>query len=569
VPPAAAQSIESADYPRVGETVGNLLIIESIASGGMAHVFKAQHRHLEVFRAVKILKPGSRPENLSRFFTEAKLAASLQHPNIVHIYNVDMWKGVLPYIEMELVNGRSVQQIIATQGKLPPAVALAITRIVCDALHFAGEQDITVYGKQYRGLVHRDIKPANILIDKQGVVKLVDFGIALPEGKSLHTTVPGMLGTFPYASPEQIEAHPLDARTDIYSLGCVLYELLSGKKAFGQSTLTELIHRKQHGKYSPLYSMVADIPESVIELVDRCLQVNRQRRFEGPAQLREALDTVLRTLSNESAYALVQSYICQGSTKQIPHIPTPKRNIFKSSFAPYVLSAAALFITMGVLVWGASRFLDKKQSPPTTMVSSPAIASPPPAQTTQLPTAQPSSTGTDGGAVVAAKDNNAPPTLERQGLAAFSRGNYLNARDLLQKARSQGLSKRAALRLFECYVQTNQLDQAAQWADSAAIDDGWFHLLAARTWIARREYERADKALIQASATPTILSEPLPKQISLLTARLRDRQYLIKPNSINRQQAFTAWQHFQGNYCTQSNSKLCTEASERVKQLAD
>ncbi|MDO5577238.1 MAG: serine/threonine-protein kinase, partial [Fibrobacter sp.] len=219
----AEESAENNDQLlKPGDRLEHCRITELIAAGGMANVYKVWHEKLEVVRAVKILKPGFSEETKSRLETEAKISANLRHVNIVEIYGLQYWNGI-PYIEMEYVDGSSLKDLLDSNVRFPIDLAISITHFVCKALQFAHNQDMTLYGKIYDGLVHRDIKPANILISSKGVVKLADFGIARPSEVSMHTVGSKVMGTFAYLSPEQFNSEPLDLRSDIYSLGTVLY----------------------------------------------------------------------------------------------------------------------------------------------------------------------------------------------------------------------------------------------------------------------------------------------------------------------------------------------------------
>ena len=150
-----------------------------LGTGGMARVYKIWNEELEVHRAVKILLPNSRKELIKRFETEVKITAKLHHPNIIEIYSVGKWNG-LPYIEMEIVDGMTLETLISRYGKLPPEVCCGIGIQVADALTYAHNQEFFLYGKTYKGVIHRDLKPANIMITNNGVLKLMDFGIGRP-----------------------------------------------------------------------------------------------------------------------------------------------------------------------------------------------------------------------------------------------------------------------------------------------------------------------------------------------------------------------------------------------------
>ena len=177
--------------------LGSGIIVGLLGTGGMARVYKIWNEKLEVPRAVKILIPTQQKDLKNRFETEVKITAKLHHPNIVEIYSVGEWNG-LPFLEMELIEGDSIETIIARYGKLPFSVCCAIAIFVARALVYAHGQEFLLYGKNYHGVIHRDLKPANVMISKNGEVKLMDFGIARPTEASLHTVEGNIVGTMQY-----------------------------------------------------------------------------------------------------------------------------------------------------------------------------------------------------------------------------------------------------------------------------------------------------------------------------------------------------------------------------------
>ena len=211
---------------------------QATGSGGMATVYKAVQKSLDRPVAIKELKKAYHADDqiVRRFERESKVAASLQHENIVHIY--DYWKKPAYCIVMEYVDGANLADVIEKIGALPIDVGIMIAIQVCHALDYA----------HMRGLIHRDIKPSNIMIKRNGEVKLMDFGIA--QSRNLESlTMPGtLIGTPAYMSPEQVLGQPLDARSDIFSFGIVLYEMLTGVKPFtddeGRSVSAKILKDK-------------------------------------------------------------------------------------------------------------------------------------------------------------------------------------------------------------------------------------------------------------------------------------------------------------------------------------
>jgi len=349
--------------PSVGDKLGANIVQGLIGEGGSASVFKVWHEELEVVRAIKILKQSHKADSRERFFTEAKILADIRHPNIIEIFNIGYMEGEFPYpyLELEFVDGISIKHLIAKLGKLPLAAALSIAYFVCQALHYAHVKDYTLYGKIYRGLIHRDVKPENILISVEGIVKLMDFGIARPSEVSLHTVGSKIMGTLVYLSPEQLNGGSLDHRSDIFSLGAVLYEMITGSRAFPQKTLTELVHKKTSGQYRPLNSHNMVFPDRLVRIIEKSLSLSPNDRYASAAEMGYDIYGVLREISDLSPYdAIVR---CMNDPSSIPQwSPAPAQRPTGrlavngggvKNLLPWIITAAAA----GVAVTGTLALL--------------------------------------------------------------------------------------------------------------------------------------------------------------------------------------------------------------------
>lgn len=288
--------------------LGSGTIVGLLGTGGMAKVYKIWDEKLEVFRAVKILLPTQQADLKNRFETEAKITAKLHHPNIVEIYSVGEW-NTLPYLEMEFIDGVSLESLIAKNGKLPNVVCSAIAILIARALEYAHSQEFLIYGKTYQGVIHRDLKPANIMIPKIGDVRLMDFGIARPTEASLHTVEGNIVGTMQYLSPEQMDGVDIDARTDIYSFGAILYEMLTGTKTFPQDTITNLMKKKIMNEYRKFSDFGFSVSPHLARIAQKCLQIDRTDRFKDMPDLLEDLESAHRSLSDEIPAKILKRYL--------------------------------------------------------------------------------------------------------------------------------------------------------------------------------------------------------------------------------------------------------------------
>jgi serine/threonine protein kinase len=280
----------------IGKTLGHYKITERIGAGGMGVVYKARDLHLDRFVALKVLPPEkvSDPDRKRRFVQEAKAASALNHPNIVHVYDIDQSDGT-DYIAMEYVDGKTLDQRMGRHG-------LGLS----DALKYAVQIADALTKAHSAAIVHRDLKPTNIMVNEDGVVKVLDFGLAKlteqvqgdetastatidSEGRPI-TEEGVIVGTVAYMSPEQAEGKKVDARSDIFSLGSVLYEMVTGQKAFQgtikMSTLSAILHQEP----KPVSGVTQAIPADFEKLINRCLRKDPAKRLQHMDDVKLALD---------------------------------------------------------------------------------------------------------------------------------------------------------------------------------------------------------------------------------------------------------------------------------------
>ncbi len=249
-------------------------IIDKVGTGGMADVYKAKDHRLNRYVAIKVLKPEySTDKNfVSKFRGEAQSAAGLSHPNIVNVYDVGEDNG-LYYIVMELVEGITLKRFIERKGHLEVRETVGIAIQIALGMEAAHAKHI----------IHRDIKPQNIIISREGKVKVTDFGIA--KAATSNTVTQNAIGSVHYLSPEQARGGYSDERSDIYSLGITIYEMLTGKVPFaGDNTVSVALLHIQ-GEAEPVRELNPDVPESLEKIVEKCMQKKQERRYQNASEL--------------------------------------------------------------------------------------------------------------------------------------------------------------------------------------------------------------------------------------------------------------------------------------------
>ena len=313
--------------------VGSLEVLGLVGTGGMGVVLRAFDPALRRHVAVKTLNArlaGSRRAR-RRFLREARSAAAINHPNIVTIHAVEVQNDT-PYLVMELVDGRSLRELIH-EAPLDPADVLRIGLQVAHGLAAA----------HAHGVIHRDVKPANIMLEAgSDRVKITDFGLALAAiDNSNMTSADQQVGTPAYMSPEQVEGRPVDPRSDLFSLGCVLYAALTGASPFRGSTTIEVLRKVVDMPHVPPRDVRPDAPIGLCEIIDRLLEKNPDRRYATADEAAEALRKRLMQFSQDSMEA--QRLQAEAAA---PPAPPSRRKL-----APLLISGAALALLLFLGVW--------------------------------------------------------------------------------------------------------------------------------------------------------------------------------------------------------------------------
>ncbi|HEX3802449.1 MAG TPA: protein kinase [Solirubrobacteraceae bacterium] len=441
---------------------GRYELCEVIGRGGMGTVYCAVDLLLRRSVAVKLLPEavgGQDPTSVARFEREARAAARLSHPAVVAVYDTGADEATR-YIVMELISGRSLEAIVRDEGPLEPGRAAGIAARVADALAAA----------HAAGIVHRDIKPANVMVAQDGSVKVLDFGIARAMGGTTLTQTASVLGTAVYMSPEQALGQAADERSDIYSLGCVLYTLLAGHPPFTGDNAAAILHQHANVTAPRLRDETRRVSPELEALVMWMLAKTPDCRPQTAAQVRDGLtNQSTRPSTTPTAVTPTARQLSTAATLQLRAARPRRRRLLVAGALVGVVAAAVAVIALALggsssHPTGASRFTTTKKHPRVTITTTTAAAPTKPPITTARRPPKPRTVAQTAGALTAlSTDDVQSRAIDQQAAQQMGNGlaNVLNSYDM-------GNTANAEQQLTNLSQQVAMLEQQGHITSGAA-----------------------------------------------------------------------------------------------------
>ncbi len=561
--------------------VGNYRIIAEIGGGAMGVVYRAFDVDLEMERAIKILRPG-KPEQLRRKFeAEGKITARLDHPNIVRVYGGGVFQN-LPFIQMELVNGKSLRLLLDALTRVHPIIALSIVSVIADALDYASTKSFSIWGSSSETLVHRDLKPENILFSRTGGLKVADFGLAKTGDEKDFTG----WGTVEYMSPEQHDNKTVDCRSDIFSLGIILYEMLCGARPFPGNP-DDASSAKHEGKYDSVLESNPSAPEMAVALVRECLEPKIENRIQTYKEVKEFANNVLKTLTDQSAAEIVNQFSAD-PVKYRPNIDVDKFRIKKK----FPVKLIAIIFPLLVLLLTGSWFLTKNKlekheaialkdtiavvnSPVLRTDSLPAITDikPPRTETTaslsvvQQPKLKPAKPFQ----IIPEKVQHiAESSILFKAITAHENGKYSDVINLIQESGFKNLPSAtrdsAVILLTDSYYMTHSIKDVIGISKHYDVNDARYYWVIARAFKVMQNNQKAMLYIDKAAVAPTRIGEVSREDILYERADIYLNNFNTLQDSASKKDMLDAYNQFIKESCGRNETEKCLKAKQLLKK---
>lgn len=566
--------------------LGSGIISGILGQGGAAVLYEIKNKDLGFQRAVKLLRPNHNQESLERFLKEFKVCAQLSHPNIPVVHTVGQWHGI-PYIEMEKITGFSLLEMITKFAPLPVGLVTAVGISICKALDYIHHCRYEIDKKDFRGFLHLDLKPSNIMLSDSGVLKIMDFGMATPlfeAKKGLHPD--SSIGSSQYIAPEILFGKSVpDARSDLFSLGCILFELATGTRVFSGSNINEIMGVRRNHSIPSIKKIDKTIPESLIKLIEKCLTLEKDDRPDNALSVRNQLEKIHKTQTSISADDVISLYIKKRKLNDPFNLPPPSNHTTASIlYVSGIISAICVGFLAFSMFWKQDDF---KQIRISTVKSIQSLSSlsktekPVPVTNDQLFNIK---TNTETKVSTGSENQLFPSDMHdfyasqlnptQAALLDTLRSKWLNRqfdelREFITKL-PKDLSLNKEVLLYKLRSMGRNGEELGTVLNAHVINDGEYYFHKARFLSGKQDYNGALDCLNKAESIPSefIDKNILGTEVQLYRARNLTALFRDNPTSNNLNNAMTAWQKLLTIVKDRPNSIQAREALREKDNLA-
>ncbi len=528
--------------------LGSGVITGVLGEGGSAVIYEIKNNQLGLQRAVKLLKPQYTRDTYNRFLREFRISIQLSHPNLAVVHTIGQWNK-LPFIEMEKVTGFTLSEIVSQFGPLPTGLVTAIGIILCKSLEYLHTCTYEIDKKRHKGLLHLDLKPSNVLLSDSGVLKIMDFGLSTPSEDVQDGDYPKAgIGSPQYIAPELLlgEALP-DVRSDIYSLGCILYELLSGVKTFPGPEEDAVLQLRQTNTFVSLKKLTRTIPAELLKLIEECLSLRKDGRPLNIETIRRDLETIHQSVTRLTPENTIQLYVTQRRANAPFTLPRPVHSLQ----AGLRVAGILLLISGVVLVSGyyalttykgdKAAAVTVKAEPETVEASEPSTPTPtPPKQVGH--TRNNSDAGNEETEFYAPAIDNTQSALMDSVRLAWSSRKFDVMIALIERLPPE-LAQSKEVRLYQLRALGRGGEELGKLLDQTEVPDGEYYFHKARYLFGNKKYKETLANLDKAVSLPCEFLDKriLGREVQLYKSRSLTAIFRANPTSENLKAALDSW----------------------------
>jgi len=517
--------------------IGSGITTGILGEGGSSVIYEITNKQLGLQRAVKLLKPKYTRDTYNRFLREFRIHIQLNHPNLAVVHTIGQWNK-LPFIEMEKVTGFSLSEIVSQFGPLPTGLVSAIGIILCKTLAYLHTCTFEIDKKKFNGLLHLDLKPSNILLSDSGVLKIMDFGLSTPTEEGEQGLYPKEgVGSVQYIAPELLTGQGVpDVRSDIYSLGCILYELLSGVKTFPGPEEDAVLELRKTNTFVSLRKFSKSIHPEMLSLIEDCLSLKKEKRPINIEGITSRLEIIHQSSTRLSPEDTIQLYINKRKLNQPFSLPPP------APTPGAVLRTTGIILLVVCLIAGGVIYFFRGSAAP----ALPSLSQLFPKKTNSSSTVRSSSGGSSNGSeegdFYAPEVNHTQSALMDSVRIAWKSRKFDVMIALINQLQPE-LAKSKEVQLYKLRALGRGGEELGQILKETTLSDGEYFFHLARYQYGRKEYDQALINLDQAITLPCEFLDKriLAREVQLYRSRCLTGIFRSDPTSDNLKRALDSW----------------------------